>query len=210
MTGADHGGGQDQSDRAIEPEDVAPVAERQHDGAVERPEDAAELLDRADDAERQPAPGWRPHVGDQREGRRYEATAAHALDEATSNHAVEVVGGGRYDRADREDQHRAEEHGDAAAQIGNAADQGEDADVAEQEPRQDRRRLLQLVDVKTGRAHHVGQREDDDIRVGGGERDRDGRESQQSARGGRAATCAREAHGLVMVTGVAEVETLTV
>ena len=100
----DDGGGQDQPDRAVEPEDRPPVADRQHDRAVQRAEDAAELLHRADDAERQTALVRWPQVGDQGQRGRDQAAAADALDQPAGDHRLEVVGRGRDDRADREDQ----------------------------------------------------------------------------------------------------------
>jgi hypothetical protein len=175
---------QHQADRAVEPEDEPPVAERQHDCPVERPEDAAELLHGAHDAERQPSTLRRPEVGDERKSGRDQATTADALDQPAEHDALEVVGRGGDQGPDGEHHERSQQHRDAAAQVGDAADQWQHPDVAQQEARHDRCGALQLVEVEARRGHHVGQREHHDVRVGGRERDRDGCQPQEDLRGG--------------------------
>ena len=56
---------------------------------------------------------------------------------------------------------------------------------------------LELVDRDAGAAHHVGQREHDDVGVGGREGDRDGRQAEQQPRG-----CHRAGHGAVICFSV--------
>ena len=59
-------------------------------------------------------------------------------------------------------------------------------DVAEEEAGDDRCRPLEGVDADADSGHHVGQREDDDVGVGGRERDGRGRrrEQRQAVRAG--------------------------
>ena len=81
----DDGGGEDEADGEVDPEDVAPGAEGEHHGAVQRADDAAELLDGADDAERDAAPVGGVEVGHQGERHRDQAAAADALEEAAGD-----------------------------------------------------------------------------------------------------------------------------
>ena len=80
-------GGEDEADGEVDPEDVAPGAEGEHHGAVQRAEHAAELLDGADDAERDAAAVGGVEVGDQGERDRHQAAAADALEEAAGRPA---------------------------------------------------------------------------------------------------------------------------
>ena len=201
-----HRGGEHESDRAVQPEDVAPRPEREDDRSVERPDDAAELLYRADDPERQAATRRRPQVGHQGEGRRDETAAADALDEPAGDDAGQVVRRGRDDRADREHDEAAEQDGDASAQVGDASDERQHGDVAEQEAGHDRRGPLELVEVEPDRGHHVGQRQHDDVGVGGREHDRDRREPEQDPGRG----LPHRPYGTLIVTGSSEVVIFTV
>ena len=63
------------------------VRDGEHHRAVQRAEHAAELLDRADHAERDAAAGRRVEVGDQRERGRHQPTGADALEEPAGHHA---------------------------------------------------------------------------------------------------------------------------
>ena len=56
--------------------------------AEQRPEHAADLLDRGDDAERHAAPLGGVEVGDQRQRGRHQPAAADALEEAAGDHAT--------------------------------------------------------------------------------------------------------------------------
>lgn len=76
-------------------------------------------------------------------------------------------------RADDEHGEAAEEHALARGEVGEAADEREHGDVAEEEARDDRGRALERVDAEADAGHHVGEGEHDDIGVGGGERHRD-------------------------------------
>ena len=87
--------GQQQPEQHVEPEDRPPVGDGEHGRAQQRPEHAAELLHRADDAERGAAPLGRPEVGDQGERRGHETAPADALQDpartpAPSSTAVAV------------------------------------------------------------------------------------------------------------------------
>ena len=176
------GGGQDEADGEVDPEDVAPGAEGEDHGAVQRAEDAAELLHGSDDAEWHPAPLGGVEVGDQRERHGHEATAAHALEEATGHQAAEVVRRCGDQRAEGEDHECCDEDGGSAAEVGDPADQREHRDVPEQEAAHDRGGSLQLVDVEPDRAHHVGQGEHHDVGVGGRERHGYGGQAEQELR----------------------------
>ena len=178
-----HRGGEDEADGEVDPEDVAPGAEGEHDRAVQRAEDAAELLDGADHAERDSAAVGGVEVGDQGQGHRHQAAAAHALEEATGHQALEVVRRSGDQRAEGEDDQRGDQHRGPSAQVRDPADQGEHRDVPEQEAAHDRGRPLELVDAQPDRAHHVRQREHHHVGVGRGERDRDGRQGQQQPGG---------------------------
>ena len=80
-TGHHDGAGEQRAQQGVEPEDRPPVGDDEHEGAEHRPEHRAELLHRADDAERHPAPVGRPELRDDREGRRHQAAAPDALDD---------------------------------------------------------------------------------------------------------------------------------
>ncbi len=177
--------GEDDSRRRAEPEDGAPVGDREHRGAEHRPEDGPELLHGADDAERHSTTAGRPEVGDEREGRRDEAAAPGALDDPPRDEHRQLGGQRRDDRPDDEDTEAGEQHPPAVDDVGDPADQRQHRDVAEEEPGDDGRRALQRVDADADAAHHVGEGEDDDVGVGGGERDGDGRGAEQRPRGGR-------------------------
>ena len=87
-------------------EDRPPVGDRQHQGAEQRADDAAELLHRRDDAERDAAPVGGVEVGDQGQRRRHQPAAADALEEPAGDHAGQVVGERGDQRADREHDQR--------------------------------------------------------------------------------------------------------
>jgi hypothetical protein len=120
-------------------------------------------------------------------------------EEPARDDAGHVVGDGGDQRAEREEDQRHHQHGHATAQVGDAADEREHRDVAEQEPADDRRCALELVDRHPDPGHHVGQREHHDVRVGGGERDGDRRHGEEHPRGaGHLRHSGRGAHGAVM------------
>ncbi len=146
--------------------------------------------------ERRAAPVRRPEVRDEREGRRHEATTADALEHAPRDEHRHLDGERRDGGADDEDEQAAEQDPAPVEQVGQAADEGQHRDVAEEEAGDDRRRPLEGVDADADSGHHVGQREDDDIGVGGRERDgcRRCREQREAVRaGGR-----RGPHGRVV------------
>ena len=150
--------------------------------AEQRAEDGADLLDRGDDAERHAAALGRVEVGDEGEGGRHQPAAADALEEAAGDHAGHVVGERGDQGAEGEDHQRHHQHRHPAAEVGDAADQRQHRDVAEQEAADDRGRALELVDRHPDAGHHVGEREHHDVGVGGGERHRDGGAAASSAR----------------------------
>ena len=80
---------------------------------------------------------------------------------------------------DDEDEEAAEQDPAAVEQVGQPTDERQDGDVAEEEAGDDRRRPLEGVDADADTGHHVGQREDDDIGVGGRERHGGGRGREQ-------------------------------
>ena len=125
--------GEDQPDGEVDREDRAPVRHGEHRGAEQRPEHRADLLDRRDDAEGDPAPLDRVEVGDQGERGRHQPAAADALEEPAGDHARHVVGQRRDQRAEGEEHQRHHEDRHPAAQVGDPADQREHRDVAEQE-----------------------------------------------------------------------------
>ena len=127
-------------------------------------------------------------VGDQGQGRRHQAAAADALEEAPDHHRGHVVGQCGEQRAGGEDDEGGDEDRHPAAQVGDPADERQHRDVPEQEAGDDRCGLLELVDGHADRGHHLRQRQDDDVGVGGGEGDRDGRQRQQRARPSRLVT----------------------
>jgi len=178
---ADHGR-EDQADSQVDGEDRPPVGDREHERAEQRPEHAAELLDGRDHPERHPAPWGGVEVGDQRQGGRHQAAAAHALQEPAGDHRRHVVGERGDQRAEREQGERGDQHRHPAAQVRDPADQRQHRDVPQQEAGDDRGRALELVDGDADAAHHVGQREHDDVGVGRGERHSHRGEGQQQAR----------------------------
>ncbi len=100
---------------------------------------------------------------------------------------------------EREHDQRAHEHRHPAAEVGDPADQREHRDVPEQEAGDDRRGPLQLVDAEPDPAHHVRQREDDHVGVGGREGHRDRGQAQQQAGAATGDALIRlERHGAVM------------
>ena len=155
------------------------------------PSDAADLLDGGDDAERHAAALDGVEVGDQGQRGRHQPAAADALQEPAGDHAGQVVGQGGDQRPDREDHQRRHEHRHPAAQVGDPADQRQHRDVAEQEAGDDRRRPLQLVDGDADAAHHVGQREHDDVGVGRREGHGDRGQAEQQPRAPRRSTRSR-------------------
>ena len=187
---------QHESGSDVEPEDRSPSRPREDDRAQHRSEHRPQLLHGADDAERRAAPVRRPQVRDEREGRRHEATTADALEHASRDEHRHLDGERRDGGPDGEDEQTAEQDPAPVEQVGQAADEGQHRDVAEEEARDDRRRPLEGVDADADTGHHVGQREDDDVGVGGRERDGRGRsrEQREAVRaGGR-----RGAHGRVV------------
>ena len=197
--GADRGG-QDQPDGEVDGEDRPPVGHGEHGRAEERTEHRADLLDRRHDAQRDAAALDGVEVGDEREGGGHQAAAADALEEPAGDDARHVVGQRRDEGAQREEHQRHHQHRHPAAQVGDPADQREHRDVAEQEAADDRGGPLQLVDRHPDAGHHVGQRQHDDVRVGGGERDGDGRHRQEQPRRARHRAGAGRglAHGAVI------------
>ncbi len=146
------------------------------------PDHAADLLDRSDHAQRHGAAVLRVEVGHQGERRGHQASGAHALHQPSDDHRGEVVGGGGQQRAEGEHREGADQHRDSAPEVGDPADEREHRDVPEQEARDDRGRPLEGVDRHADPGHHVGQREDDDVGVGGREGDRERGERHQGAR----------------------------
>ncbi len=177
-----HGEREQDPDHEVEHEDRAPARHREHRRAQQGAEHAARLLDRGDDAERHPAALHGVEVRDQRERCRDQATAAEPLQEAPHDHAGQVVGEGRDQRAEREDDQGRDQHRGSPAQVGDASDQRQHGDVAEQEARDDRRGPLELLRRDPGRGTHLGQGEDHDVGVRGGEGHRDGGEAEQQPR----------------------------
>jgi hypothetical protein len=179
--------GQDQAHGQVDREDRPPVGDGEHQGSEQRADHAAGLLHRRHDAEGYGAALGGVEVGDQGEGRRNEPSAAQALEEPAGHHGRHVEGQGRDERPQCEDDQRRDQHRHPSTKVGDPADQRQHRDVPEQEARDDRRRALQLLRGVADRAEHVGQREDDDVGVRGGERDRDSGECQQPPRRTRAA-----------------------
>ncbi len=142
-TASEHAAAHDQVDR----EDGLPLGHGEHQRAVQRADDAAELLDGPDHAQRHAPPLRRVEVGHQRQGRRHQAAAAQALQEAAGDHAGQVVGAGGHQRAQGEDEQRPHQDGQASVQVRDAADQRQHRDVPEQEAGHDGRGSLQLVDA---------------------------------------------------------------
>ena len=201
------GGGEDQAGGEVDPEDVAPGAEGEHDGAVQRADDAAELLHGSDDAEGHAASFGRVEVGDQREGHRHQSAAADALEEATDHQAREVVRRSGHQRAEGEHHERRDQDGGSSTEVGDPADQREHRDVPEQEAADDRCGSLELVDAEADRAHHVGQGEHDDVGVRGREGNGNRCQAEQQPRrparpGARPRRCswARVRHGAQPIT----------
>jgi hypothetical protein len=175
-----HSPGQPEGQQQVEPEDRPPVGDRQHRRPGEGPEHRAQLLHRADHAERhRPAPG-RPAIGDQGERRRHQSPGTHALQPTPQDRRTQVVRGRGEQGAQREEQQAADQHRDPAAQVGQPAQQRQGGGVAEQEAADDRRGPLQLVQAHSDPGQDVGQREDDDVGVGGG--DENGEGGQDDAR----------------------------
>ena len=88
--GGDQPEREDACDRQVEPEDRLPGRDREDQPAVERAEDASELLDAADDPERQAAHVRRPEIRDQRERHRDETAAAEALERPARHDRTKV------------------------------------------------------------------------------------------------------------------------
>ena len=172
-------GRQHQADHEVDREDAPPVGDRQHHGAEQRAEHAAELLHGRDDAERYAAALDGVEVGHQRERGRDQPAAADALEEPARDHARHVVGQRGHQRPDGEEHQRRHQHRDPPAQVGDPPDHREHRDVAEQEAGHDRGGPLELVDRDADRAHHLRQREHHDVGVGRGEGDRDGGQPEQ-------------------------------
>ena len=177
--------GQDDAEHHVEPEDRPPVGDREDRRTQQRPEHAAELLHRADHAERGAAAPRRPQVGHQGERRRHQPAAAHALQHPTRDQHRQLHGAGGDHGADDEHRQGTEQHPLPGHEVGDPADQREHGDVAEQEARDDGGGPLQGLDPQPHPGHHVGQGEHDDVGVSGGEGDRDrgGAEQRPRARG---------------------------
>ena len=182
--GHDDGTGQHQAEHRVEPEDRAPLRDDEHQGAQHRAEDRAELLHRPHDAERHPAPVGGPQLGDDRQRRGDQAAAAHALHHPARDEDRQLDGERGDDRARHEDAEAGEQHAPAVDEVGDTADERQDGDVAEEEAGDDGRGPLEGVDAHADPAHHVGEGEDDDVGVGGRQRDGDRRGRQQRPRGG--------------------------
>ena len=174
--------GEHQPDGEVDQEDRPPVGDREDQGAEQRPDDAARLLDRRHDPEGYGAALDGVEIGDEGQRGRHQAAAAQALQEPAGHHRRHVVGERGDQRAEGEDHQRGDQHRHPAAQVGDPADQRQHRDVAEQEAGDDRRGALELLGGVAHRAEHVGQRQDDDVGVRGGERDRDGGQGQQPPR----------------------------
>ncbi len=110
-----------------------PGRDGEDERAVQRAEDRADLLHGADDAEGDAAALRWVEVGDQREGRGHESAGAHSLEEPAGDHARQVVGRGGDQRAEGEDDQRADQDREPAAEVGDPPDQRQHGDVAEQE-----------------------------------------------------------------------------
>ena len=148
--------------------------------AEQRAEHAAELLHRADDAERGAAAvaaarGRRPGRASPAPARRRRRPAGPGRTTSTGSSTASAVTTEPTTNTARQPS-RTRCRG---SEVGEPADQRQHRDVAEQEARDDRGRPLQRLDAQPDPGHHVGQRQHDDVGVGRGERDRD--------RGGRRA-----------------------
>ena len=174
----DHGQ-QHQGDGQVDPEDVAPAAEGEHHRAVHGPHHVAELLHRADHAEGYAALPRGVEVGHQRQRRRQQPAGADALQQAADHDRGQVVGRRGHQRAEREHHQRAHQRGQPTAQVRDPTDQREYGDVAEEEARDDRRAALELVGREVRGRHHVRQRQDHDVVVGGREGDGHGGQAEQ-------------------------------
>ncbi len=140
----------------------------------------------------------RVEVGDQGQGGRHQAAAAETLQEPAGDHRRHVVGQGGDEGAEGEDHQCGDQHRGPAPQVGDPTDQRQHGDVAEQEAGDDRGGALQLLGGDADGAHHLGERQDDDVGVGRSEGDSDGREGEQRPR----ATRATAIHGAVMSCSV--------
>ncbi len=153
----------------VDPEDRTPSAERDQRCPVQRSEQCAQLLYGTHDAERKAAPVGGVQVSDQRQRDGNESAAAEALEEAAEHDDGQVMSAGGHGRPEGEAQHAGEQHRAPAVQVGQSAHQRQQRDVAEQEPGDDRRCLLQLVGRQADAVHDVGQHQHDHVGVGRGE-----------------------------------------
>ena len=170
--------------REVRPEHGAPAGRREDDRPGQRAEHAAELLDGAHRAEREAPALDRPPVGDEGERRGHEPSAAQALQAAAEHRGRQGVRAGGEQRPDREGEQARDEHGDAAAQVREPADERQDRDVAEEEGADERGAALQLVDAQPDAGHHLGQHEDDDVGVRRREQDGDRGDDERTQRRG--------------------------
>ena len=182
--GHDDGTRQHHPEQGVDPEDRAPVGDDEHEGTEHRAEHRAQLLHRADDAERHAAPVGGPELRDDRQRRRHQAASPDALHDP-AGHEHRQLGGQRGDHGtDHEDPEAGQQHPLPVDEVGDPADERQHRDVAQEEARDDRRRPLQGVDADADPAHHVGEGEHDDVGVGGGEGDGDRGRREQRPRGG--------------------------
>jgi hypothetical protein len=76
-------------------------------------------------------------------------------------------------------------------EVGEASDQRQGRDIADEKAGDDRRRAVKGFNPETDTGHHVGQREDDDIGVGRREQRRRSRRSRAGGRGAGVLTAVR-------------------
>jgi hypothetical protein len=126
-----------------------------------------------------------PRGSARRSGGHRSATRASvaALQAAPEHRRPEPVGGRGEQRAERERQQAADQHRHTAAEVRQPPEQRQRGGVAEQEAADDRRGPLQLVEGHADPGQDVGQRQDDDVRVG--RRDQDGQGGEDDDRQAR-------------------------
>ena len=160
---------EDDREDDVEPEDGAPVGDREDRRPEHRAQDRPDLLHRADHPQRHPSLPGRPQIRDERQRRRHEPAAAGALDDPAGDEDGQLDRDGRHRRADGEGDEAPQEDPAAIDEVGQAPDERQHRDVPQEEAGQDRGRPLQRVEPDPDAGHHVREGEDDDVRVGRGE-----------------------------------------
>ena len=134
--------------QTVEPEDHSPVGDGQDQRPEQRSDDAADLLDRADHAERRSRlpTGHRSATNARVAGD--SSAAADTLQETPSDHDRQL-GGDRGDgRADDEECQAAQEDALPIDEIRQPTDQRQHRDVPQQKTGDDQRSLLQRIDAE--------------------------------------------------------------